>query len=220
MRFGSGPVRLRLAVVVLSSALLTLSLAGQSRDSLPASLTDAEFWSLTRAALRAGRLLPIELGLARQSALERKHGVDGRRARSPRASSRAACISASVPSRTSRTSRRCGRASRSSPTSAAATCTCTCCTRRCSRCRRIAPTSSARLFSAQAAGRVSPRRRPLPRSDERLPARRPGRRGGVRREPEAVIDHLTKTPALAARRRRRRRHRIRVSQLPPLRARD
>ena len=48
MHFGSGPVRLRLAVVILGSALLTLSLAGsQGRDSLPASLTDAEFWSLT-----------------------------------------------------------------------------------------------------------------------------------------------------------------------------
>jgi hypothetical protein len=47
MRFGSGRARLRPAIVVLSSALLTLSLAGQSRDSLPASLTDVEFWSLT-----------------------------------------------------------------------------------------------------------------------------------------------------------------------------
>ena len=48
MHFGSGSVRLRLAVVILGSALLTLSLAGsQGRDSLPASLTDAEFWSLT-----------------------------------------------------------------------------------------------------------------------------------------------------------------------------
>lgn len=48
MRFGSGTARRWLAVVVLGVALLWIPAAGsQGRDLLPASLTDAEFWSLT-----------------------------------------------------------------------------------------------------------------------------------------------------------------------------
>src|SRR5215831_14868784 len=40
-------VRRRLAAVLLIGALSALPVAGQSRGPLPASLTDAEFWSLT-----------------------------------------------------------------------------------------------------------------------------------------------------------------------------
>ena len=96
-----------------SIAVFTLAIGmswGVRADSLPARLSDAQFWSLSAhlselgGTFRSDNLLSNELGM--QAVIPELLRV----------SKPAACTSASAPNRTSPTSRRCGRRWRSSST--------------------------------------------------------------------------------------------------------